>query len=103
MPINWQDLLMTVGGGTGISFAVAYLLKSIINHGLTRDIETFKARLQADATAEAEKLKHSLEKIAVEHQVRFASLHTTRAEVIAEIYSCMVDAEHRHRFINAEG
>ena len=104
MAINWQDLLLTVGGGTGASFAIAYLLKSIINHGLTRDIETFKARLQADATKEAENLKHSLEKIAVEHQVRFANLHAKRAEVIAEIYTKMVDAEQKgQRFAYVEG
>jgi hypothetical protein len=104
MAINWQEILVTVGGGTGASFAIAWLLKSIINHGLTRDIETFKARLQADATKEAENLKHSLEKTAVEHQVRFANLHSRRAEVIAEIYTKMVDAEQKgQRFAYVEG
>jgi hypothetical protein len=104
MTINWQDLLTVVGGGTGISFAVAFLMKSVINHGLTRDIEAFKARLKADTDVEIENLRHSLQKIAYEHQVRFSKLHADRAQVIADIYTQMVEAEqYGQQFVYVEG
>lgn len=71
----------------------AFLTKSVINHLLTRDVEKFKARLQADADIEIEKLKNSLQMVSVEHQVRFSKLHEKRAEIIAELYARLVHAE----------
>lgn len=93
MSINWQDLLTTVGGGTGILLAAAWLIKAVLTSKLAQDTEAFKARLKADADIETEKLRHSLQTLAVEHQVRFSKLHERRAEVIAELYSKIVDAE----------
>jgi hypothetical protein len=90
MNINWQELLTTVGGGTGILFAAAWLIKAVFTSKLARDTEAFKARLKADAEAEIEKLRYSLQRIAVEHQVRFSKLHERRAEVIADLYKSLV-------------
>ncbi|MFQ5904134.1 MAG: hypothetical protein ACE5JO_10630 [Candidatus Binatia bacterium] len=45
---------------------------------LNRDIERFKAQLERTAT---------------EHQVRFTKLHETRAEVIAELYKRLAQAQ----------
>ncbi len=56
-------------------------------------MEAFKARLKAGADIEAEKLKSALQMVAFEHQIRFSNLHAKRAEVTAEIYFQMVDAE----------
>jgi hypothetical protein len=100
MIINWQILLTTLGGGTAILAAAAWLIRTALNHALTRDAEAFKARLSADAEIEVEKLKSSLQMAAFEHQVRFSNLHAKRAEVIAEIYSQMVEVEqHGKRFV----
>lgn len=90
MAINWQEIFTTIGSTAVVVSAFTFLTKSVINHLFTRDVEKFKARLKADADIEIEKLKHSLEKIAVEHQVRFSKLHTERAEVIAELYKSLV-------------
>jgi len=98
--INWQVLLTTLGGGTAILAATAWLIRTALNHALTRDAEAFKARLKADSDVEIEKLKSSLQMVAFEHQTRFSSLHAKRAEVIAEIYSQMVEVEqHGKRFV----
>ncbi len=103
MSINLQDLLTAVGGVTGISFAVAFLMKSVINHALTRDAEKFKAQLKADADLEIEKLRSSLQMVAIEHQVRFSSLHAERAKIIAELHGRLVDAERSvYRFVMVE-
>jgi len=93
MHIDWQQLLNTVFSGAMILAVVSYLLKTVLNHGLNRDMESFKARLQASADVEIEKLKSNLQMVGVEHQVRFSNLHLKRAEMIAEIYGQMVDAE----------
>jgi hypothetical protein len=99
----WQILLTTLGGGTAILAAAAWLIRTALNYALTRDVESFKARLKADADIETEKLKSSLQMVAYEHQVRFSNLHAKRAEVIADIYSQMVDVEqHGQRFVYAE-
>jgi hypothetical protein len=79
MTINWQEVitpfLTTVGGGGVILATAAFLIKKVLDNKLTRDIEAFKAELQ---------------KIAVEHQVRFSKLHAERAEVIAKLYESLV-------------
>src|SRR5260370_36481854 len=100
MTINWQVLLTTLGGGTAVLAAAAWLIRTALNHALTRDAEAFKARLKADADIETEKLKSSLQMVAFEHQIRFSNLHAKRAKVIAEIYFQMVDVEqHGKRFV----
>jgi hypothetical protein len=100
MNINWQVLLSTLGRGTAILAAAAWLIRTALNHALTRDAEAFKARLKADTDIETEKLQSALQMVAFEHQTRFSNLHAKRAEVIAEIYSQMVDVEqHGKRFV----
>jgi hypothetical protein len=79
MTINWQEVIIaigsTVGGGAVLLSAAAWLIKTALTSKLTRDTEEFKAQLQ---------------KIAVEHQVRFSKLHEKRAEVIADLYERLV-------------
>lgn len=93
MTINWQEIFTTVGSTAVIVGAGTFLTKSLINQFLTRDVEKFKARLQADAAMEIEKLKNSLQMVTVEHQVRFSKLHEKRAEIIADLYVRLVRAE----------
>lgn len=76
--IDWTSVASNVGTffvGAGI---LAFLVRAIVKQLLSKDIEKFKAELS----------KH-----AYEHQVRFERLHTKRAEVIAEIYGLLVQAD----------
>lgn len=61
----------------------------IFNQLLLRDIEKYKA----DYQKELERFKADIQKSAFEHQTRYQSLHTKRAEIIAELYSLLVQAE----------
>jgi hypothetical protein len=103
MSINWQEVITTVvatigGGGVALG-AAAWLVKAIVTDRMARDAEIFKARLQTDANAEIEKLKHSLQMATLEHQVRFSKLHEKRAEVIAKVYMRLVELQSvAHRF-----
>ena len=96
MAINWGDVIKTalaiVGGSAGLLAVIAWLIKAVISRALVLQTETFKTKLKAEADIEIEKLKNALQMTAVEHQVRFASLHEKRAEVIAELYGRALDA-----------
>ena len=60
----------------------------------------FKTRLKSDADIEIERLKNSLQMLAMEHQVRFSKLHEKRAEVIGEVYKRLTDLNlHGERFV----
>jgi len=85
MKIIWQ-ILVTFLTGAGVFAAVAWLVKSALAAWIAKDAEKFKASLQANADKEIESLKHSLEMIATEHQVRFSKMHERRAEIIEELY-----------------
>lgn len=67
-------------------------LKSAIKHEYDEKLETHKAQLKAQTDIETERLRSQLNIAAHERQVRFADLHTKRAEVIAELYGLIVQA-----------
>ena len=89
---TWQTVLVALGGNAALLAVLGWLAKSLVERLLTRDIEAFKARLTADSQATADRLRHELHLLSVEHQIRFSKLHERRAEVIAELYARLVDA-----------
>ena len=76
----WQELLTTLSSTAIILTAVAWLVRSILTHYLSKDIESYKIGLKANADI-----------LAYKHQVRFSRLHDKRASVIAKLYSTIVD------------
>jgi hypothetical protein len=104
MMINWQDVITTIGSQGMLLAAAAWLAKAVVSNRLTLDVEKFKTRLKADADLEIERLKSNLQKTAIEHQVRFAKLHEKRAEVVADLYKYLVDAQQAgERFVFVDG
>jgi len=88
----WQTILFALGGNAAVLAVLGWLSKSFVNQLLAKDIEVFKTTLKTEAEAASQKLRHELEKATIEHQVRFSKLHEKRAEVIAELYSLLVQA-----------
>lgn len=80
----WQELLQFLGGATAISLTISYLGRKAIDSFMLGRIESYKA---------------NLEKIATEHSIRFSSLHSKRAEIIAEIYELLSDVENHSRLL----
>jgi len=93
MPIDWQEIIKTLGGYTLFLGAAAWLIKQLVSNRFVRDAEKFKITVQTNADTEIERLKNSLQMAALEHQVRFSKLHERRAEIIAELYTRLVDAQ----------
>jgi len=89
-----------LGGSAMLLAAVAWLLKSALAAWIAKDAERFKAGLKADAEKEMENLKHSLQMIATEHQVRFSKMHERRAGFIEELYKKLTDLNlHGEQFV----
>lgn len=86
-----MEVLPTIGITGLIIGAITWLIRSIINQILSQDIEKFKTNLQSDSQQELLRLQSSLQLVQFEHQVRFSKLHERQAEIIAEIYSRLVE------------
>ena len=98
---TWQIILVAFGGNAGLLLVLGWLARSLGSQLLAKDLEKFKADLAAASSSTSERLKHDLQVTALEHQVRFSRLHERRAEVIAELYSLLVEAQlASHRFVS---
>jgi len=72
-----EIIIASFGGSAILLGAVGFMVKSIINHFLSKDIEKFKKELEL-AT--------------IEHQVRFSNLHEKRALVISKLFELISEA-----------
>lgn len=88
----WQVLIATLGGSAVLLLAVGFLVRNLITHLLSKDVERFKADLQHNATIQLERALIELRQQTLEHEVRFRHLHEKRSLVIAELYSRIVEA-----------
>lgn len=88
----WQTVLLAIGGNAALLAVLGWLAKSLVEKLLAKDLERHKANLSAETQAAMERLKHDLQRVALEHQVRFSNMHEKRAQVIAELYGLLVQA-----------
>lgn len=92
--IDWNTVITTILASSAITTivltVVGFVSKSIFTQLLSRDIERFKANRET----ELERFKSDLQRSSFEHQTRYQNLHVKRAEIIAELYSVLVQAEH---------
>ena len=89
----WQAILLNFGGTATLLVILGWLAQSIGTQLLAKDIEKFKSDLSAASAAATERLKHDLQLVSVEHQVRYSKLQARRGEVIAEMYGLLVEAQ----------
>jgi hypothetical protein len=86
-----EEVLKFLGGAAIVLAAVGWLVRSLVSHFLSKDVESYKGRLQSQATIELERLRHSLRLIASEHEKQIHLLHERRAEVIGELYRRLIE------------
>jgi hypothetical protein len=97
MEIPWDQILITAV--TNFAFtsvlvgALAFVGRSLIGRWIDKDVESYKARLQATNAKELERFRADLKLATFEHETRFAKLHERRAEVIAELHKRLVQVE----------
>ena len=89
--MEFSELITAIGGSAILFAAMAWFTRSVINHLLSKDLEIFKLKLQEESQQELIRLQSSVQLVQLEHQVRFTKLHERRAEIIAELYSKVVE------------
>lgn len=62
-----DDAIKFIGGTFVVSAILAWLIRSLVTHFLSKDVESYKLQLQSEAATELEKLKHQLRLVAAEH------------------------------------
>jgi hypothetical protein len=88
----WIEAFVAAVTPAAVLAVGAAFAASLWRHTLSRNIESFKHSLIDMASAESQRLRHALELAAMEHRVRFTGFHERRAEVIAELYTKLVEA-----------
>jgi len=91
----FKIFLLAIGSQALVLTVIGYLARSLIAQLLAKDLETFKTTIKIEGEREIQKISHELEKKSIEHHVRFSRLHEKRAEIIATLYSMIVQA-HMH-------
>jgi len=66
-----EDLLKFLGSATILIGAIAWLIRSLVMHFLSKDIENYKSELRFQL---------------LDHEHRISRLHEKRAEIISELY-----------------
>ncbi len=76
--MDWEEIIKFLGSITGISAFLIFSSKKAIKAFINAKIENYKS---------------NLEKITIEHSIRFQKLYTERAEAIKELYKKLVDLD----------
>ncbi len=86
-----KEIIFAISASAIAIAALAWLAKKIVSHFLSKDIEAYKAKLEAGSEMEIEKLRNSLRQIAYEHEVVFSHLHKQRMDAILELHSELLE------------
>lgn len=97
----FQEILALVLAPTLIVGAAAWVLRTLFQQGLQRDIEKFKARLQNEHNTAQATLQTQLQAHLFEHQARFSTFHAKQSEVLSKTYELFFDPfEHIKEYVH---
>lgn len=97
----FQEILALVLAPTLIVGAAAWVLRTLFQQGLQRDIEKFKARLQNEHNTAQATLQTQLQAHLFEHQARFSTFHAKQSEVLGKTYELLFDPfEHIKEYVH---
>jgi len=69
-----EEIIKFMGGMLIVVAAITWLVRSLIAHFLTKDIESFKQRVQSESTEELERLRQTLRLVTSEHEKQLHKL-----------------------------
>jgi hypothetical protein len=84
-------LLLAFGGNAALLAVLGVLGKTLIDKFLQKDLKQFEADLKNKSDVAIQSLTSDLKIRSLEHEIRFSSLHSKRAEVIEKLYKLMVE------------
>lgn len=82
----YEETLKILGGAAILVTAVAWLIRSLIAHFLTKDVMKYREELKAANAVELEKLRSELAMQALEHEVRVRRLDDKIADHLTAVY-----------------
>jgi hypothetical protein len=88
-----QSILTIILAPTLIVGAIAFVLREFFRHGLLRDLEDFKARLQAEAEQSKLRMESDLRSTQFAFQTKFSLYHQRQADVIEALYEKLAETE----------
>lgn len=95
--VNWNELIFQLGtfgiGATAIVTAVSYLGKMLTTHWMDNAATEFKIQLQSTCDREMEQLRSHLQVKAIEHEIRFRSIHERQAQALADTYAKLYEVQ----------
>jgi hypothetical protein len=80
-----KQLLPTLGGTAAAIAALAWLARSIVKQWLSKDVETYKNTLKAEADVALERLRSELQITADRRNIEYSRIHENRLNIISEI------------------
>jgi len=89
----FEAIVLSLGGNAVLLAVLGWLARSLLGQLVAKDLERFKTQLASASNAAAEQLKHELQLVAQEHQILVSKLHEKRAQVVAETYGLLVEAQ----------
>lgn len=99
----FEMLIVALGGFGVVVAALAWLGRSLITHLLSKDLENHKNRIETLYQQNMDAYRHELEKIQIEHEVRFTALHQKRMDVIAEFYALLLELSEISKLMSLSG
>ena len=91
--VDWNLIIQTVGGATGVAAVLAWFARSIVTTYLNKDLERYKNDLSLKSALEVERLRSALTVESAKQELSFGSLHAKRAEFMADLYSRLLQLE----------
>ncbi len=89
----WETILLAIGGNAALLAVLGWLARSLLGQLAAKDLERFKSELASASNTAAEQLRHELHLVAQESQILLSKLHKRRAQVVAEAYGLLVEAQ----------
>lgn len=86
-----EIIIASIGGSAALVAVLGWLAKSLVSSLLEKDIQKYKIELEREKESELEKMRCQLSQLTNEHKIRFERLHERRDEVIATLYSKIVE------------
>lgn len=85
-----EEIIKFLGGSALLLATAAWLIRSLISHFLSKDVEGFKKQLQSQFDVALGRLRHDLRLVAAQHENQIQLLQERRLAVIEELYSKLI-------------
>jgi hypothetical protein len=81
----WSTFIREVSAFGIAAGALAWLMNALVSHNLSKGLEAYRAQLSAATAVHIEQLRSAFAIATKEHEIRFGTLHSRRADALVKI------------------